>query len=71
MGFNRRFVSRVGSDEAIGPGIFDYSPVILIYFYSISPILGNRALLYGFDLCAHIPCAWSFNVTHTCTKCGC
>ena len=22
MGFNRRFVSRVGSDEAIGPGIF-------------------------------------------------
>ena len=21
MGFNRRFVSRVGSDEAIGPGI--------------------------------------------------
>ena len=43
MGFNRRFVSRVGSDEAIGPGIFDYSSVILIYFHKISPILGNRA----------------------------
>ena len=23
MGFNRRFVSRVGSDEAIGPGIIN------------------------------------------------
>ena len=57
MGFNRRFVSRVGSDEAIGPGIFHISATscniisryfaILIFQHSICfAIKGNWYVLY-------------------------